>query len=115
MSNSIRSFEKRARSVEARHKKLAGGYVTRMDKDGLIHHAPRKRLRLFRPRVLLYPVIAVMVFKVFLLSQMGQPAYEAKLTSLAQGSALERAGAVLMSIDPVTETIAGVIGRTAPL
>ena len=117
MANALRDFEKRARAVESRHRQLADGYVTRMDKDGVMRHAPTRRLRIFRPRMIVYMMLGLWAFKVFLASQLGLEAYNAHVAELNQGAALDRAGAYVMAVDPATmwmlEKI-GITGTAAP-
>lgn len=109
MANALRNFEKRARAVESRHRKLADGYVTRMDKDGVMRHAPIRKFRLIRPRMIVYALGAFLAFKVFLVTQLGNVTYNERVMVLSQGSMVERAGAYVMAIDPATEWLAAAL------
>lgn len=111
MADAIRKFEKRARALESKHRKLANGYVTHMDRDGVMRHRPISRFRILRPRGILMLIVGFLVFKGFLLSQMGAEAYGLRLQSLAEGGMLNRAGAVILADDPITTLIAGMLDR----
>lgn len=114
MANALRNFEKRASAIESRHRKLADGYVTKMDKDGVMRHAPIRRLRLFRPRMIVYALACFLGFKAFLLIQLGSEVYNERVVLLANGTTVERAGAYVMAVDPATQWIAQRLQSLSP-
>lgn len=83
-------------------------YVTLVDKNGLIQVVPRerKRARSFAPLKLILLFVALMtLFKALAILNLGVTTYEEQLAALASGNAVERSGAVLLSIDPITQAI----------
>lgn len=63
-------------------------------------------------RPFLYVLIAVIGFKAVLLASMGSADYLARVEALEAGGMLERAGAFMMRIDPLTGTVSELL---APL
>ncbi|OWU85485.1 hypothetical protein ATO6_00585 [Oceanicola sp. 22II-s10i] len=100
----MKSFQDRLKFIDRRARSLEGGYHPKVRKDGLIDLVPdRKPLRKRVPMKYVIGLLAgVIGYKVFLLIRMGEAGYAAKLASLAQGETVEKIGATLMQIDPVT-------------
>ncbi len=72
------------------------------------------RRRPIRPRLLAMLLLMAMVFtllKAGLLATRGEDMYEARLAALQRGSDLDRSGAWLLQIDPVTRRLAEAIRR----
>lgn len=104
MDDAIRDFDKRANSVRKNHARLARGYVTKINKNGILEHRPRRGGLVAKPlRVLVLLAVALLVFKGFLLAELGVESYTQHLSDLSNGTTAERMGAVLMSIDPITQ------------
>jgi len=104
------SFEKRVRKVVRTHDRMhINGVVRHVGRDGLI----RTRPRLMPPMISLMGVAKfaalVFVFKAVLYAQMGVVSYTAQLDELRAGSMIERAGAIIMHVDPVTSTLSALI------
>ncbi|SMX36975.1 hypothetical protein [Octadecabacter ascidiaceicola] len=102
------SLDKRLNRVVRNHERMRrNGVVHRVGKDGLI----RSRPRLVRPRVPLKGVLLIaalfIAFKSLLFAQLGAGNYAEKVEALRSGSAIERAGAVLMQEEPVTVAVGG--------
>lgn len=112
MDDTLRSFRKREGALRKKHIRMAHGYVTKMDKSGLIIQQPDRKVGSAGKRLLFYSVLVFLGFKVLLLSGLGIDAYSAHLDALARGSVYEQAGAWLMQIDPLTARLAGIV---APL
>ncbi len=111
MSNSqMQEFSGRLRRIEKIHRK-GGGF----EAAGTLGQSYYTKLRLrnqrrplMRPLVILVAVVET--FKGAMLASIGQEAYAAKLATLAEGSAVEKAGGFIMTIDPIAMTIAQAIG-----
>lgn len=106
MSDAMRSFERRAKTVRTSHKKLAGGYVQKVDKNGIVKLQPRTTISLAPVRYILLIALALVAFKGAVLVNLGTEAYLDTLTPFQIGSTGERFGAWLMQIDPLTAWIA---------
>ncbi len=114
MADSLHSFGKRAQAVENRHRKLADGFVTKLDRNGVIRHAPRTKIRFFRPSFIVYVVLGVFLAKAGLLYSMGEQKYQQHLDHLAAGSTVEQFGGMAMQVDPVTREVARVMSAFLP-
>ncbi len=109
MSDGRVEFENRLNRLLRRHHSLARGYKARLRADELIVRTPRRvafRLPL-RGFVLLMGML--MMFKGFVLATSGEAVYRERLTILENGTLPERAGAVVMAIDPVSQVIADIL------
>ncbi|MGH1576418.1 hypothetical protein [Planktotalea sp.] len=83
-------------------------YVTLVDKNGLIQVVPRRRARslpLAPFKLLALLVVLVTVFKALALFNVGLNDYQEELAVLKTGNMLERAGAFVLQVDPVTMAI----------
>lgn len=103
----VKDFQKRVRQIDRRHNKIARGYVRLVERDGLL--IPKTKIlkrRRFPLRVIVLSVIGFIVFKGILVSQVGLSSYETRLETLTAGSMVERAGAWLMQVDPLTRGVA---------
>ena len=112
MDDALKDFDRRANAVRKNHARLARGYVTKINKNGLIEHQPvriRAAGKSLRWAVCL--VIGLLAFKGVVLSDLGAEIYAGHLNDLSQGTAVERIGSVLMSVDPVTQLISDTITR----
>ena len=110
MVDARQQFGTRVKSLESKNVKLARGYYTTIRADGLVVARPARRgLRL--PTKLLVALVALFVcFKGFVLATIGPTAYDSRLDSLAQGTVIEQAGAWVLQVDPVTQTLARKLG-----
>ena len=102
-------FDRRMRRISRRHSKLSHGYVTQVSHDGLVVAKPQRRSARGTLRGVAIVILVMMAFKAFLHAQLGPEAYQARVDGLAAGSAFEKAGAVAMTADPVTEWLAAQI------
>lgn len=109
MADALRNFGKRVRAVESTHKKLAQGYVTKLGRDGVMRHKPKFSLSFISPRAVVYLALVFTAFKGFLLGNLGEATYAAHLADLSQGGIVDRAGGVLMGVDPATAWIANAL------
>lgn len=99
-------FEKRLRRINKRHRKLARGYVTSVNHDGLIIAKPQRHARFPWKGVALI-FVALFVFKGFLHAQLGAATFDDRVGKLANGTTVEKAGAWVMQADPVTLWVSG--------
>ena len=103
-------FWQRLRRIDRNQRKLSQGYVTSMNHDGLLIARPRPKEVKLTWRGVAYIVIVMMAFKIFLYAQLGPLAYQEKVIAMENGSLAEQIGAYVMVADPVTASIAGVLG-----
>lgn len=95
-------FDRRMRRISKRQSKLSHGYVTKVNPDGLVVAKPQRRSYRGLMRGLVILIAVMMIFKGVLYTQLGAAAYEARVTSLKEGSVVEQSGAWVMTPDPVT-------------
>lgn len=102
MSIQHQEFRGRVANLENKHAAYAQGYTARVQPDGLIVIAPRKMRSRISGRVLLLTVASFLLFKAFLMAALGFDSYDERIAKLADGTAVERAGALVMQADPVS-------------
>jgi hypothetical protein len=103
----VRDFRKRIRQIDRRHNKMTRGYVHLVERDGLL--VPKEKSfksRGFPLRAIVLSLLGLFLFKGILVSQVGVFSYSTRLESLAEGGAIEKFGAWLMQVDPLTLSIA---------
>lgn len=103
-------FDRRMRRITRRHTQLSRGYVTTVNDDGLVVAKPKRKFSRGTLRGVAIVVLVLMLFKAVLHSQLGAAGYDARVSGLSNGSAFEKAGAVLMAADPITVWLSGKIG-----
>ncbi len=111
MVDSQVQFERRIDRLTKKHQAMARGYSARMRSDGLIEIKPRRAHLRFSPRGLFLFIAAFVVFKAFLLANLGADTYDQRVSRLQEGTAVEKAGAFVMQIDPLSQFVAGHMGR----
>lgn len=114
MDDTLKSFRKREGALRKKHIRMAYGYVTRMDKSGLIIQQPDRKVGSAGKRLLFYTILVFLCFKILLLAGLGRDAYIAHLDALAQGSVYEQAGGWLMQVDPLTARLAETVAPLLP-
>jgi len=95
---------------------MGGGYAATLRGDGLIVIEPRKFQFKLPLRGFVLLMGAFMLFKGFMLSHLGDAAYQTRLDVLNTGSKFGQAGAFVMGVDPVTRVQARYLqahGRSA--
>ncbi len=101
-------FEKRLRTIVRSHQRLNTGAVHAIRSDGLIVARPRVYNPRFPLKGLLLVIGASVLFKAYILADLGQVTYQERVAALAEGSAFERVGAWLMQPDAVTTATSGI-------
>jgi hypothetical protein len=102
MNEQYREFGTRIRKIDRRHRRLAEGFVTSVNHDGLIIAVPkRRRVRVPFAGIALL-AIGVIALKGLIHAQLGESSYQQRLASLEAGSTVEQAGAWVMQADPLT-------------
>ncbi|MGR3660480.1 MAG: hypothetical protein ACU0CA_04720 [Paracoccaceae bacterium] len=104
-------FGHRIKRIDRHHRKLAKGYVTTMNHDGLVVARPRRASSGLPMRGLFLALVALLVFKSFMLAQLGVEGYNAQMALLADGSTFERVTAYAMMPDPITQWLSVQIGN----
>lgn len=102
-------FGHRLRRIDRHHRKLARGYVTSVNHDGLIVARPRRQTSLFPLRGLFLCLLTLLAFKGFIYAQLGPTSYGERVALLQEGTIVEKMGGYAMTADPVTLWIAGQI------
>lgn len=106
-SSQFDEFDRRMRRISRRHSQLSHGYVTTVNSDGMVIAKPRRRSPRGTLRGIAIVVLVLMIFKGFLHAQLGAAAYETRVAQLSSGSGFEKAGAVMMAADPITQWFSG--------
>lgn len=109
MSMSGVPFDKRLRSIVREHTRMSHGAVHAIRHDGLITVRPRKYNPRFPLKGLMMVLGVSILFKAYILADLGQATYNQRVGALAEGSVFEKAGAWLMQPDTVTTGVAGVM------
>lgn len=99
-------FVQRVRRIDRHHRKLAKGYVTSMNHDGLVIARPHQKSSGLPVRGLFLTLATLLVFKAFLLAQLGPDGYGDRMALLENGTMFEKIGAYAMKPDPVTQWLA---------
>jgi len=110
MSRTVNDFDTRLRLLARRHRRMyANGIVRRMDKNGLISAHPRRRMPRFPLKGMVILFAAALLYKSVLFASLGANGYAERVDALAQGNAIEKAGAWVMQADPLTQGLARMI------
>ncbi|MHA6263620.1 hypothetical protein ACXYMO_10495 [Arenibacterium sp. CAU 1754] len=83
---------------------MSNGYTMRMQPDGLIVAKPRRASRISGRSVLIF-LAAFLLFKGFLIANLGAEGYGERISRLESGTFVEKAGAFAMQIDPLSELV----------
>lgn len=103
MTNQQDMFDERYRRVLKRHRQLSRGYVTKLEKTGVLVHKPMKHAREFVSfSALLLPFGILFLLKAAIVTVLGEEGYRQQVDLLREGGFIEQMGAVFMQIDPIT-------------
>ncbi|KIC10690.1 hypothetical protein RA19_09800 [Leisingera sp. ANG-M1] len=103
-------FQARLKHINRKHEAISGGYTAKLRPDGLLVVKPHRVQSRISGRSVLFFVAAFLLFKGFLMAALGFGSYDERVSTLAQGSAVERAGAFVMQADPASVFVAQKIG-----
>lgn len=106
-ASQFNEFDRRMSRISRRHSKLSHGYVTKVMDDGMVVAKPRRRSKMGAARAVAILLLVLVVFKGVLHAQLGGAEYQQRIEALASGSAVEKAGAIVMAADPGTVWISG--------
>lgn len=109
MANSFASFDKRLGKINRKNRKLARGYRNTLVANGTIQPQPVPHVYVPVKGILLL-IAGCFVFKAFMFASVGPVSYGDRVDLLAQGTQVERVGAWLMQVDPVTGFLAEKMG-----
>ncbi len=98
MAANFSDFHARLKNISRKTKALEGGYHPRVGKDGLVGLAPDKPAvaRRLPLKSLLWVFGAFVGYKTFLLLNLGESVYSARLATLAEGDMVNQVGAKMM-------------------
>ncbi len=100
-------FDERYRRVLKRHRQLSRGYVTKIEKTGVITHRPIRHLReAFSFSALLLPFGVLFFLKASIVTVLGEEGYRQQVEMLRDGGFVEQVGAIFMQMDPITAPLA---------
>lgn len=99
-------FETRLRRLMRKHRAMSRGYTMRMQSDGLIVAKPRRSASPISGRSILIFLAAFLIFKGFLIANLGGEGYDDRISRLESGTMVEQAGALAMQSDPISDLIA---------
>ncbi|MCV3272904.1 hypothetical protein [Roseobacter sinensis] len=107
-------FEKRRAALSDKHRKLARGYTAKIGDDGLITVEPRRFRLPFRPRIVVFAVASMFLFKSLMIVSTGLGTYEGRIDTLRAGTTVEQAAAWIMQPDLISGGLAELIARSLP-
>ncbi|MDA5093368.1 hypothetical protein O2N63_04630 [Aliiroseovarius sp. KMU-50] len=96
------TFSKRKHAIEKRHREMSGGYIELVERDGLLVPKSSRRQRRLPLRGMAIILMLFLVFKGFLIVQLGSTTFSDRVDKLANGSPVEQVGAWVMAIDPIS-------------
>lgn len=102
-------FGHRLGRIQKHRKKLARGYVASVNHDGLIIAKPKVKSSGIPLRGIFLCLAVMFLFKAFLMTSLGDEAYESRVALLQNGTAVEQIGAYAMKADPLTTWMAGIM------
>ena len=106
MSDAFNEFDDRLRRIDKNRARMKQGYVTVVNRDGLIVTRPRRRRASMPWRGFVFLICGFLGFKALLMASMGFGNYIDRVQKLEQGGVVEIAGAYLMRPDPISEYLA---------
>lgn len=105
MDQSMANFGKRLSRIEKRNEKKTRGVRAKLDKaTGLVTMEPKSVVKM-PVRGVALTILGFVLFKSILLWRLGAEAYQARIDSLADGTFVEQAGALVMQADPLTARV----------
>mgnify|MGYP000274127650 CR=1 FL=1 len=103
-------FSDRVQRIEKGHRNLNSGYVTLVERNGVLVPVKKVRARRGFPwRGVFLVLIVFLLFKAFLLAYLGPVTYIDQHAKLEAGGLVEQAGAWLLRPDAATVYLSGVL------
>ena len=102
----MQKFGKRLKGIEKRRDKLAQGFVTVVNSDGLLVAHPRRTSFRFPWRAVAIVAVLFFLFKGFVMAGLGEAEFAERAITLQAGTPVEQVGGWVMQPDPVTLWIA---------
>ncbi|UWR10413.1 hypothetical protein [Sulfitobacter mediterraneus] len=101
-------FVNRLEMLGEKHAKMTRGYGTKISTSGLIVIEPKEERRNWGlpVKVVSLTLLGFLGFKVFMLAAIGAETYNERLAKLENGTIIEKAGAIALSVDPLTAMLA---------
>ena len=96
-------FDRRAKRIVKRHKRISGGYEAVLEDNGIIVRKPQRSLPAVSKTGIFLCIVALFGFKALLLETLGPKTYDDRVAKLANGTVIEQAGAFVMQQDPVSQ------------
>lgn len=93
-----------------KHANMAHGYTTTVGRDGILKVTPKRARGRFPIVGILILVVGFIGFKAFILAAVGPVTYNERLAKLDAGTQIEKVGAKVLAIDPVTAAIVDIAG-----
>lgn len=109
MGSSNIEFASKVRKLDRKHARLSRGMTSKILPDGLMVARPRRRQFGVSARGVALMLASFFGFKTALLLTFGEITYTGRVAELASGTAVERAGAWVMQVEPVTAFFASFI------
>ncbi len=106
MTKTLDTFDSRLNKIDRNRARLARGYSAKVTDDGLIVFRPKRQRSRVSLRGVFFLCFGFLLFKSTILAHLGAGIYEQRIDTLRAGSIVERAGAVVMQVDPVTNLMA---------
>ena len=111
MSKQQDLFDERYRKVIERHRQLSRGYVTKLDRNGIVAHFPISHVReAFNFSALLLPFGILFFLKACIVTVLGREGYVQQVGLLREGGMVEQIGAIFMQMDPITSVLSHMLG-----
>jgi hypothetical protein len=114
LSGQQREFRDRLDKIYRESDMLSGGVEYRLGDDGIIRRVPRRRRSLRIGNAVVTFLAVLVLLKAVFVASIDVASYEQRLVVLRAGNSVERAGAVMMRHDPVTDWLARMIGPVGP-
>jgi len=109
----MKAFAGRLRRIDRIHRR-GGGFEAAGTLGKFYYQSLKRRSGRSRLRPVVLALGMLIAFKATLLAHLDAGAYQARVETLRTGGTVEQAGAVVMSVDPLTQTLAGLIRPLMP-
>jgi hypothetical protein len=111
MQNSAAAFARRHKQVRKKHRKMAFGYRTKVDENGVFIQKPTVLSTTSMRGPFVFFIAFLIGMKVLFQTYLGEVDYLSHVDSLAGGNLAEKVGAFIMAPDPVTSQLASVFSN----